>query len=122
MKKVLIRGLAVAILLGVLSSCKSPTGPVAPTLAPPTWIIGEWDDGTGMVTWEFTTDNAVHSSSGMIILDLKEMAKQSGVTVSDSCTSTNYCATMTDGVYTQTYYFDKLTSVTVNYTITTNRM
>jgi hypothetical protein len=120
MKRVIILGLAVAMLLGVLSECKIPAGPVASPLAPPTWIIGEWDNGTGMLTWEFSIDNAVHSSNGMIVLDLKEMAKQTGVTVSDSCTSTSYCATMTDGVYTQTYNFDKLTSVTVDYTVTTN--
>ena len=60
------------------------------------------------------------SSSGIVILDLKEMAKQIGVTVSNSYTSTNYCATMTDDVFTQTYNFDRFASDAANYTITTN--
>ncbi len=54
-------------------------------IAPPSWIIGEWDWEAETATFIFTADNAVlEYSSGALDLNFKEMGKTGGVSIVDS--------------------------------------
>lgn len=89
-------------------------------LAPPEWIIGDWSNASEAYNWTFTSDSAVFSVLDTSI-DFKELAKEDDVEIRDNATTSTYTITQSfEGTEIGIFKFEKLTSTTLNYSVTAN--
>ena len=89
------------------------------TLKPPSWIYGTWADEFDINSWTFIPDDATFTVSGIASIDFKELAKTSGVTLTDSSTDSLYTLTLEGGgTEAGIYRFEKVTATALNFSIT----
>ena len=106
----------------LLAGCSTPaTPPFVSPLAPPAWIIGEWQNNDGTKSWTFSADNAVLTSNGNPT-DFKELSKEDDIEILEDINSTDtYQITVADGVGLETYhYFSKQSETTLTYFVSDN--
>ena len=114
MKKIFSLFIVIGILLG-LPGCDIID--LFTKLSPPEWILGTWSDDIDIVSWTFTSDNAMYSV-GYLTTDFKEMNKAKGVSVTDTSTSTKYALVLSANGISTTYIFEKVSDTTMNFDLT----
>ncbi len=114
MKKAILFLSTILLVLAAVS-CDLFDPPVS--FSPPSWIIGTWSDEMGINTYTFEPDN-ITSRVSIISIDFLETYKDADV--SEDLTTSKYEVTiMIEGV-TAVYLFEKTSTTTLDYTITTN--
>lgn len=85
--------------------------------APPAWILGTWADAFNINVYSFTDDNVVFTTTSGGV-DFAEAFKSASV--EETTSTTLYEIQITASGALSKYKFSKLTSTTLNYTITTS--
>ena len=107
-----------------MTSCQKDNNPFNPTadFTPPSWIIGEWHDGTDFNNYTFSSDNVIlNSPAASTSINFKE-AYASATVTEDINSSSEYKFTVTSTGVNQTYRFVKASASTLNYYLTTSGM
>lgn len=86
------------------------------SFSPPSWILGNWRDQFSINNYEFDSDNVILTTTGASI-DFAELFKN--VSVSETSSSSYYEIKVNSGTDGK-YAFTKLTSTTLNYSVTTS--
>lgn len=105
--KLKVTAIAIGLIVLLLAGCPSPS-----PLAPPAWIQGTWSYST-ILSWTFTSDNAVMSSSSSSV-DFKALYGSSGA-VTDTDTSSQYSIVISSSGVTQTYTFNYVDATHIDY-------
>ena len=121
-----IKVLSVALIASVaVVACQGAAPRTTSPINPPSWIIGNWKNSTGVVAWTFTTNNVTyHDSSQRIGFDFAELNKRDGYSFQDdSKTATSYVArlkeTTGDGTVVESKFsFTSMGTNTLAYSVT----
>lgn len=101
----------------------SKTITVSVGLSPPAWIIGTWSDEFGLLSYTFTQNDVISTTSST---SFSFNSVYQAADMNDSATSTSYTVTITISyggtTATSVYQFVKLTATSLNYTLSIDGM